>query len=161
MAGVDESPWFENTGVRFCARDIGAGRYAEQRRDELMEGEDGRRIAGGVASFSVSRTMNPGVLYLRSCWIAERGSAALQPYCPSVTAVAETLQQQSSLVSHMNSAPGIAAVVTSIYAMDIDRVRYLLAAYTRTRLRKVGATDIHAHVLYIPFVNANMCMYAD
>ena len=108
--------------------------------------------------------MNPAVAELRAALANEKCAPELLPHAAVVDTLAEALADQQQLVNDMaagvgggggsgaalgalgsmggggrggGSGDGGGAIAISLYQQDIERVRYLAAAYARVRLRKV------------------------
>lgn len=103
---------------------------------------------GGAAGATAAHAAAPaGGLYaintvlsqLRQAWINERVAPELLPF---ETAAYEHVRgqlesQRKALDARGADREGTAAAFKHLYEMDLDRLRYLLAAYTRVRLAKI------------------------
>ena len=80
---------------------------------------------------------------LRAAWISERCSATLLPFCQALPALVHTVTVQNELFSGKDTASEgpspLLRMEKALYAMDIERCRFLCAAYARIRLRKIEA----------------------
>lgn len=114
--------------------------------------------SGGHAGF-----MNPAVAELRAALANEKCSPELLQRVAVVDTLAEALAEQQQVVNEMTSGVGVSgggalsalggmgvagsgggtsAIAISLYQQDIERVRYLAAAYARVRLRKVCVLSV-------------------
>lgn len=116
----------------------------------------------GIAAAALPEYINPSLIALRAALVAERTCPELRSWHDGGDAADEIramLASQTALVAdEARMAAGRAAdaaaagddasslkIATSIYQIDVERVRYLLAAYTRTRLDKVRASRLRRH----------------
>lgn len=85
---------------------------------------------------------NPIVARLRRAWIAEKTCPELLDFeTDAVEGLKAALAAQQQIVDAAGTGgagvPTLSGPAKAIYREDIERVRYLLAAYTRTRFAKV------------------------
>eukprot|EP00948_MAST-09A_sp_MAST-9A-sp1_P000049 g49.t1 len=83
------------------------------------------------------------VFKLSSALLNERASPEIQPFKQGLVALVQGLLENNQAIIHeeFNKSKGVdEAFTASIYQMEVDRIRFLLAAYLRARLAKIEAS---------------------
>eukprot|EP01038_Epipyxis_sp_PR26KG_P009483 gene9483-12774_t len=84
-------------------------------------------------------TLNDNLTLLNSLWVTESNCPELLPYrFDIIDEMKEQLATQQDFIDKkFDEADAIEAFTSTLYQMDIERVRYTLTRYLRTRLLKI------------------------
>ncbi|KAG6599762.1 DNA replication complex GINS protein SLD5 [Phytophthora cinnamomi] len=92
--------------------------------------------------------MNEDVVNMRALWVNELNAPEILPYNEEM--VTEMLEQVRNQQEYVDSVYEDRAQLTEeksfvnkLYQMEIDRLRYMVSSYLRTRLRKIEKFAVH------------------
>jgi|SaaInlStandDraft_5_1057022.scaffolds.fasta_scaffold108520_1 GINS complex subunit 4 len=136
--------------------DLGVASPGSQRPSQ-SQGAEGALGMQSSAAFSAAADMDGGfddmddedvsdVLVLTRALLSERGSPQLLPFENVVNDLNRVIVHQQKMVDEaMEDAERSAdeKFAASMYQMEIDRIKYLVGAYLRTRLRKIQLFPAH------------------
>eukprot|EP00002_Diphylleia_rotans_P018486 TRINITY_DN3579_c0_g4_i2.p1 TRINITY_DN3579_c0_g4~~TRINITY_DN3579_c0_g4_i2.p1 ORF type:complete len:215 (-),score=49.84 TRINITY_DN3579_c0_g4_i2:338-982(-) len=86
--------------------------------------------------------MSDDVRSLRRCWINERSSPDVMPFeTELIRNMMEQIENQEANIGQVNDPSD--ALMASIYRMEIERIRFVIRSYLRTRLEKIQQNVLH------------------
>ena len=101
--------------------------------------DEERGLAGGDGEWQAGAS--PAYRRAQTAWLNERAAPELLPYEGVLVAELEAaVADQQQLVQARNADDTVKAFMGNLYFMEIERIKYLLRSYLRTRLTKVRET---------------------
>ncbi|GAQ85666.1 hypothetical protein KFL_002480040 [Klebsormidium nitens] len=80
---------------------------------------------------------------LKRAWRDEKAAPEILPYQEELLErVKEQVEFQEELIQDSQSDPNLETIVT-LYKLDVDRIKFLMRSYLRTRLEKIEKHAIH------------------
>lgn len=86
----------------------------------------------------VSRMIGSSLAVLQQAWVSERACPELLNYeTAAVSDLQQRIKERQGDLDLLADSPTDSNMVLTLYQMDLDRATYILAAYLRTRLKKI------------------------